>query len=82
MVLAALGYLLAAGADPATAIEMANVAGGLEVERLGVVPLVAAEILAELGRSIPAREPAQDPLRSSRWKANCGGGARPAGGSS
>ena len=39
MVLAALGYMLAAGADYPTAIEIANTAGGLEVERLGVVPL-------------------------------------------
>ena len=48
MVLSVLGYMLAAGADPATAIEAANVAGGLEVERLGVVPLTRREILAEL----------------------------------
>jgi D-beta-D-heptose 7-phosphate kinase / D-beta-D-heptose 1-phosphate adenosyltransferase len=48
MVLAVLGYMLAAGADPAAAIETANVAGGLEVERLGVVPLSRREILAEL----------------------------------
>jgi D-beta-D-heptose 7-phosphate kinase / D-beta-D-heptose 1-phosphate adenosyltransferase len=49
MVLATLGYALAAGADSATAIEIANTAGGLEVERLGVVPLTRAEILTELG---------------------------------
>ncbi|MGA2031789.1 MAG: bifunctional heptose 7-phosphate kinase/heptose 1-phosphate adenyltransferase [Thermoguttaceae bacterium] len=48
MVLATLGYMLAAGADPAAAIEIANVAGGLEVERLGVVPVTRQEILAEL----------------------------------
>jgi D-beta-D-heptose 7-phosphate kinase/D-beta-D-heptose 1-phosphate adenosyltransferase len=48
MVLAVLGYMLAARADPAAAIEVANVAGGLEVERLGVVPLSRREILAEL----------------------------------
>ncbi len=48
MVLSVLGYMLAAGADTATAIEVANVAGGLEVERLGVVPLTRDEILAEL----------------------------------
>jgi D-beta-D-heptose 7-phosphate kinase/D-beta-D-heptose 1-phosphate adenosyltransferase len=47
MVLSVLGYMLAAGADPAAAIEVANVAGGLEVERLGVVPLTRQEILAE-----------------------------------
>ncbi|MGD0898960.1 MAG: bifunctional heptose 7-phosphate kinase/heptose 1-phosphate adenyltransferase [Thermoguttaceae bacterium] len=56
MVLAVLGYLLAAGADPAAAIEVANVAGGLEVERLGVVPLTRREILAELSLT-PGVEP-------------------------
>jgi D-beta-D-heptose 7-phosphate kinase/D-beta-D-heptose 1-phosphate adenosyltransferase len=50
MVLAVLGYLLAAGADATSAIEVANVAGGLEVERLGVVPLTRREILAEMSQ--------------------------------
>ncbi len=54
MVLAAVGYMIAAGADYPTAIEIANTAGGLEVERLGVVPLGRQEILAELSRSLPA----------------------------
>jgi D-beta-D-heptose 7-phosphate kinase/D-beta-D-heptose 1-phosphate adenosyltransferase len=54
MVLAVLGYLLAAGADTASAIEVANVAGGLEVERLGVVPLSRHEILAELSPAAAA----------------------------
>jgi D-beta-D-heptose 7-phosphate kinase/D-beta-D-heptose 1-phosphate adenosyltransferase len=48
MVLSMLGYLLAAGADMPAAIEAANVAGGLEVERLGVVPLSREEVLHEL----------------------------------
>jgi D-beta-D-heptose 7-phosphate kinase/D-beta-D-heptose 1-phosphate adenosyltransferase len=48
MVLSALGFALAAGADYPTAIELANLAGGLEVERLGVVPLSRRELLAEL----------------------------------
>ncbi len=48
MVLSVLGYMLAAGADTASAIEVANVAGGLEVERLGVVPLSRRDILDEL----------------------------------
>lgn len=48
MVLSALAYALAAGADYPTAIELANLAGGLEVERLGVVPLSRRELLAEL----------------------------------
>jgi len=50
MVLAALGYALAAGADAIAAMELANTAAGLEVERLGVVPLTRGEILAELDR--------------------------------
>jgi D-beta-D-heptose 7-phosphate kinase/D-beta-D-heptose 1-phosphate adenosyltransferase len=54
MVLSVLGYMLAAGAEPAAAIEVANVAGGLEVERLGVVPLARHEILAELYQCTPA----------------------------
>jgi D-beta-D-heptose 7-phosphate kinase/D-beta-D-heptose 1-phosphate adenosyltransferase len=54
MVLSVLGYMLAAGADAASAIEAANVAGGLEVERLGVVPLTRREILDELAHSSPA----------------------------
>jgi D-beta-D-heptose 7-phosphate kinase/D-beta-D-heptose 1-phosphate adenosyltransferase len=51
MVLATLGYALAAGADVPTAMELANTAAGLEVERLGVVPVTRGEILAELGRN-------------------------------
>jgi D-beta-D-heptose 7-phosphate kinase/D-beta-D-heptose 1-phosphate adenosyltransferase len=54
MVLSMLGYMLAAGADTASAIEVANVAGGLEVERLGVVPLSRRDILNELAHSSPA----------------------------
>ena len=54
MVLSVLGYMMAAGADSAAAIEVANVAGGLEVERLGVVPLTRREILAELTRGVAA----------------------------
>jgi D-beta-D-heptose 7-phosphate kinase/D-beta-D-heptose 1-phosphate adenosyltransferase len=51
MVLAALGYALAAGADYHTAIELANLAGGMEVERLGVVPLTREDLLDELART-------------------------------
>ena len=59
MVLSVLGYMLAAGADTASAIEVANVAGGLEVERLGVVPLTRRDILNELaGHQYPWHSPA------------------------
>jgi D-beta-D-heptose 7-phosphate kinase/D-beta-D-heptose 1-phosphate adenosyltransferase len=47
MVLATLGYCLAAGAEWPTALELSNLAGGLEVERLGVVPITRAELLRE-----------------------------------
>lgn len=50
MVLSAIGYAMAAGANYATTIELANLAGGLEVERLGVVPVTRREMLAELAR--------------------------------
>jgi len=50
MVLSALGYCLAAGADWRIAVELANLAGGLEVERLGVVPVTRRELLAALSQ--------------------------------
>ncbi len=53
MVLAVLGYMLAAGAETPAAIEVANVAGGLEVERLGVVPLSRRDILNEFAHARP-----------------------------
>ena len=49
--------MLAAGADTAAAIEVANVAGGLEVERLGVVPLTAPRDPRRAGAT--ARPPGQ-----------------------
>ncbi len=47
-VLAMLASAVAAGADLPEAVRLANVAGGLEVERFGCVPITADEILAEL----------------------------------
>lgn len=51
MVLAMIGVCLAGGASPADAIRLSNIAGGLEVEKVGVVVIpreeVRAEILAE-----------------------------------
>jgi len=55
MVISTLGYCLAAGADWPEAIELANLAGGLEVERLGVVPLSRQELLAEVCRVAGSR---------------------------
>ncbi|MBA4062192.1 MAG: D-glycero-beta-D-manno-heptose 1-phosphate adenylyltransferase [Isosphaera sp.] len=48
MVMAALGLALAAGADYDAAIRLANVAGGLEVEKIGVATVTRDEILADL----------------------------------
>jgi D-beta-D-heptose 7-phosphate kinase/D-beta-D-heptose 1-phosphate adenosyltransferase len=48
MVLAVLGMALAAGADYDAAIRLANVAGGLEVEKVGVATVTRDEILRDL----------------------------------
>lgn len=53
MVLSVIGWSLAGGLDYPQAIELANLAGGLEVERLGVMPLSRAEIAAELRPARP-----------------------------
>lgn len=48
MVMATLGLALAAGADYDEAIRLANVAGGLEVEKIGVATVSRDEIMADL----------------------------------
>lgn len=48
MVLATIGIGAAAGIDPADLARLANVAGGLEVEQIGVVTISREEILADL----------------------------------
>ena len=50
-----LGMALAAGADYDPAIRLANVAGGLEVEKIGVATVTRDEILRDL---LHARRPA------------------------
>lgn len=47
-VLAMLAAAIAAGADAYGATRLANIAGGLEVEKFGCVPVTADEVLAEL----------------------------------
>lgn len=47
-VLAMLAAAVAAGADLESAARLANIAGGLEVEKFGCVPITAEEVLAEL----------------------------------
>ena len=51
MVLSVLGLVIAGGGSVEEAVQIANVAGGLEVARLGVVPLSRDEIIAELQRA-------------------------------
>jgi D-beta-D-heptose 7-phosphate kinase/D-beta-D-heptose 1-phosphate adenosyltransferase len=53
MVLSVLGMALAAGADYDLAIQLANVAGGLEVEKIGVATVTRDEILRDLLRAMP-----------------------------
>jgi D-beta-D-heptose 7-phosphate kinase/D-beta-D-heptose 1-phosphate adenosyltransferase len=48
MVLSVLGMALAAGAEYEAAIRLANVAGGLEVEKIGVATVTRDEILRDL----------------------------------
>ncbi|MCE9603664.1 MAG: D-glycero-beta-D-manno-heptose 1-phosphate adenylyltransferase [Planctomycetia bacterium] len=48
MVLAMIGVCFAAGVEPADAVRLANVAGGLEVEKVGCTPIPRREIMARL----------------------------------
>ncbi len=51
MVMSVLAMSLAAGADFDAAIRLANIAGGLEVEKIGVATLSREELLADLQRT-------------------------------
>jgi len=48
MVLAMIGVCFALGVAPAEAVRLANVAGGLEVEKVGCTPVPRREIMARL----------------------------------
>lgn len=48
MVMSVLGLALASGADYASAIRLANIAGGLEVEKIGVATVTREEIINDL----------------------------------
>lgn len=48
MVMSVLGMALAAGADYEPAIQLANIAGGLEVEKIGVVTVTRDEMVRDL----------------------------------
>ncbi len=60
MVLAMLAMAISAGATWSQAVDLGNVAGGLEVERFGCVPLRRKEVMAEL---LPA-EATEEKVRS------------------
>jgi D-beta-D-heptose 7-phosphate kinase/D-beta-D-heptose 1-phosphate adenosyltransferase len=62
MVLSVLGMALAAGCDFDPAIRLANIAGGLEVEKVGVAPISREEILHDL-RSVVEPSPSIHPIR-------------------
>ncbi|NLS92907.1 MAG: bifunctional heptose 7-phosphate kinase/heptose 1-phosphate adenyltransferase [Planctomycetaceae bacterium] len=53
-VLAALGFALAVGADWPSAVKLANLAGGLEIERLGVAPITRNDLLVEMNSDAPS----------------------------
>jgi D-beta-D-heptose 7-phosphate kinase/D-beta-D-heptose 1-phosphate adenosyltransferase len=53
MVMSVLGMALASGADYDPAIRLANIAGGLEVEKIGVATVTRDEILCDLLRVGP-----------------------------
>jgi D-beta-D-heptose 7-phosphate kinase/D-beta-D-heptose 1-phosphate adenosyltransferase len=59
MVLSVLGMALAAGADYEPAIRLANVAGGLEVEKIGVATVTRDEILRDLLHAGPGNDKVQ-----------------------
>ena len=52
MVLAALALALASGCDYETAVHLANLAGGLEVEKFGVATVTREEIICEIRRQM------------------------------
>jgi D-beta-D-heptose 7-phosphate kinase/D-beta-D-heptose 1-phosphate adenosyltransferase len=54
MVLATIGLGMAAGIDPVDICRLANVAGGLEVEQVGVVPITRRQILHDLWQGLRA----------------------------
>jgi D-beta-D-heptose 7-phosphate kinase / D-beta-D-heptose 1-phosphate adenosyltransferase len=57
MVMSVLGLALAAGSDYPSAIRLANVAGGLEVEKIGVATVTREEILNDLLHSPAPADP-------------------------
>lgn len=56
MVLAMIGVGMAAGIEPVDLCRLANIAGGLEVEQVGVVPITRSQILADLCQGLRSTE--------------------------
>ncbi|MCD4831504.1 MAG: bifunctional heptose 7-phosphate kinase/heptose 1-phosphate adenyltransferase [Anaerohalosphaeraceae bacterium] len=76
MVLATLATTIAAGNDYKTAVEICNIAGGLEVEKFGTATVSADEILSEI---IRRQQKSGSKLKSHEslvleldWHRNCG----------
>jgi D-beta-D-heptose 7-phosphate kinase/D-beta-D-heptose 1-phosphate adenosyltransferase len=59
MVMSVLGMALAAGADYEQAIQLANIAGGLEVEKIGVATVTRDEIIRDLEQMPAVATPAK-----------------------
>ncbi|MFP4356259.1 MAG: D-glycero-beta-D-manno-heptose 1-phosphate adenylyltransferase [Phycisphaerae bacterium] len=73
VVMAMIALSIAAGAPFDEACELANVAGGLEVEKFGVVPISRDEVIAEIthmlgqrGSKVLAREQLADEIQRRR----------------
>jgi D-beta-D-heptose 7-phosphate kinase/D-beta-D-heptose 1-phosphate adenosyltransferase len=69
MVLSVVGLCLAAGADYAEAAALGNVAGGLEVEKIGVALLSREEILRDLFQHHQPERSKRPPLAELRAEA-------------
>lgn len=61
MVMAVLGMALAGGADYDAAIRLANIAGGLEVEKVGVATVTRDEILRDIVSGGPVHQGGHGP---------------------
>jgi D-beta-D-heptose 7-phosphate kinase/D-beta-D-heptose 1-phosphate adenosyltransferase len=67
MVLAVMGMVLAAGYSFSDAIVLANAAGGLEVERVGVTPITRDEMIRDLRRgAVPGGTKVVSPITLAR----------------
>ncbi len=75
MVLAALATMIASGCDHKTAVEICNVAGGLEVEKFGTATVSADEILSEIikrqQKSCSKLKTPENLARELNWHRSC-----------